>query len=183
MYTHAFFGTAALILVLGLDESRGQSPATDAGARPSLAVRGEVTQPLKLDAGDLARMARRSVKARDHDGRESVFDGVLVADILKKAGVKQGKDLRGDLLAPYLLVEAADGYRVVFALPELDEAFTDRIVLLADRKDGKPLSDREGPFRIVVPDEKRPARWVREVTALTIRRSVNDPSLPAPRSR
>ena len=172
MYTRIFFGALALTLVLSLGDSRGQGPATEARAKPSLAVRGEVAQPLKLDPGDLARMARRSVKVKDHDGRESVYDGVVVADILKKAGVKQGKDLRGEFLAAYLLVEAADGYRVVFSLPELDEAYTDRIVLLADRKDGKPLSDHEGPFRIVVPDEKRPARWIRQVTALTIRRSA-----------
>jgi hypothetical protein len=37
------------------------------------------------------------------------------------------------------------------------------------KRDGKPLSDKEGPFRIVAPDEKRPARWVRQVTALKIR--------------
>ena len=179
MDTRAFFVPLALALVVGFGESRGQVPATDAHVKPSVAVRGEVAQPLKLDPADLAAMPRRSIKARDHDGRESVYDGVLVADILKKAGVKQGKDLRGELLAAYLLVEAADGYRVIFSLPELDEAFTDRVVLLADRKDGKSLSDREGPFRIVVPGEKRQARWIRQVTVMTIRRSESDRTPPA----
>jgi hypothetical protein len=54
-------------------------------------------------------------------------------------------------------VEAADGYRVVIALPELDPAFTDKQILLAFLKDGKPLNDKEGPYRIVIPDEKRMA--------------------------
>jgi hypothetical protein len=175
--------TLTLCLLVNLDESRGQEPATVAKSKVTLGVRGDGATPLQLGSGDLARMARRSVKVKDHDGRESVFDGVLVADILKKAGIKQGKELRGEQLATYLLVEAADGYRVVFALPELDEAFTDRVVLLADRRDGKPLSDREGPFRIVVPDEKRPARWVRQVVTLTIRRSGNDSTQPAPAPR
>jgi hypothetical protein len=31
--------------------------------------------------------------------------------------------LRGKKLADYLLVETADGYRVVFALPEFDASF------------------------------------------------------------
>ena len=52
----------------------------------------------------------------------------------------------------YLLVEAADDYRVVFALPELDPAFTERVILLADRRDGQPLAAAEGPLRLVVPD-------------------------------
>jgi hypothetical protein len=172
-----------LSLLLSSGESRGQNPGPDAKAKPSLAVRGEGIQALRLESSDLAGMPRRSVKARDRDGRESVFDGVVVAEILKKAGVKQGKDLRGELLASYLLVEASDGYRVVFALPELDQAFTDRIVLLADHKDGKPLGDREGPFRIVVPDEKRPARWVRQVVSLTLRRCEKEAIPSAPTAR
>jgi hypothetical protein len=35
-------------------------------------------------------------------------------------------------------------------------------------RDGKPLSETEGPLRIVVPHDKRQARWVRQVTSLTI---------------
>lgn len=31
------------------------------------------------------------------------------------------------------------------------------------------LSDAEGPLRIIVPGEKRQARWVRQVTVLTIK--------------
>jgi hypothetical protein len=66
------------------------------------------------------------------------------------------------------LVEAADGYRVVIALPEIDPAFTDRQVVLAFLKDGKPLETKEGPYRLIIPDEKRMARWVRQVTTLKI---------------
>ena len=97
--------------------------------------------------------------------------GVEVGEILKLAGVKFGEQLRGKDLALFLVVEAADHYRAVFALPELDHAFTDRIVLLADRRDGKPLGTNLGPLRVIVPDEKRPARWVRQVVAFTIRRA------------
>jgi hypothetical protein len=90
--------------------------------------------------------------------------------VLKAAGAQFGEALPGPALANYLLVEAADGYRVVFALPELDPAFSDRVFLLADRRDGKPMNEKEGRLRIVVPDEKRHARWVRQVTAMSIRR-------------
>ena len=39
--------------------------------------------------------------------------------------MKFGEAIRGDGLANYVLAGAADGYRVVFALPEMDPAFTD----------------------------------------------------------
>ena len=44
----------------------------------------------------------------------------------------------------------------------------DRLVLLATKRDGMPLSEQEGPCRIIVPDEKRQARWIRQVRILTI---------------
>jgi hypothetical protein len=76
--------------------------------------------------------------------------------------------MKGKRMASCLLVEAADGYRVVIALPEIDPAFADKQVVLAFLRDGKPLDAKEGPYRIVIPDEKRMARWVRQVTTLRI---------------
>lgn len=136
-----------------------------------LTVGGEVTHPLKLNADDLAKLPRRSVRAKGHDGKEELFEGVELVELLKLAGVQFGEQLRGKDLALFLVVGAADGYRAVFALPELDNAFTDRVVILADRRDGKALTEKEGPLRIVVADEKRQSRWVRQVTGFTIRRA------------
>lgn len=136
-----------------------------------LTVGGEVERPLKLSLADLAKLSRRTVQAKDHDRPEATFDGVPLMEILQLAGIKFGEKLRGQALATYLLVEASDGYKVVFALAELDSAFTDQIVLLADRRDNKPLADTEGPLRIIVPHEKRHGRWVRQVISLTIRRA------------
>jgi hypothetical protein len=76
--------------------------------------------------------------------------------------------MKGKRLTDCLLVEAADGHRAVIALPELDPAFTDKQTLLGFLRDGKPLGGKEGPYRIVIPDEKRMARWVRQVTTLRI---------------
>lgn len=137
---------------------------------PSLLVDGGNGKTVTLTAADLAGLPQHKIDATDH-GTAASFDGVLLSDILAKVDMPSGEKMRGKLMSLYLLVEAADGYRVVFALPELDAAFTDRKVYLATRRDGKALSDKEGPFRIVVPDDKRPARWVRQVTALKIRQA------------
>jgi hypothetical protein len=96
------------------------------------------------------------------------YEGVPLRALLEKAGATFGETIRGKRLASYLLVEAADGYRVVIALPELDPAFTEKQVILAVLKDGKPLDAKEGPYRIMIPDEKRMARWVRQVSSLKI---------------
>ena len=153
-----------LLGLFGLGRTNGQSVST-------LSVGGEVAHPLKLGAADFAKLPHRAIKTRDHDGKEAAFEGVELAEILQRAGVNSGEHLRGRDLALFLVVEAADGYRAVFALPELDPAFTDRVVLLADKRDGKALTEKEGPLRIVVADEKRQARWVRQVVSLTIHRA------------
>ena len=130
---------------------------------------------VEIEHGKQVVLTRAQVEALLHvkvatsaSGPSTTFEGVALEAVLEKAGVGFGQTLKGKRLASYLLVEAADGYRVVVALPEIDPAFTDKQVLLAFSKDGKPLDEKEGPYRIVIPDEKRMARWVRQVTTLKI---------------
>lgn len=142
------------------------------GAEPefALVVRSEQGRETRMSMGEIAKLPRVSVRAKDEKGKESVWEGTALHEILKAAGVNLGEAIRGAALANYLIVEAADGYRVVFTLPEVDPAFSDLTFLLADRRDGQLMSEYEGRLRIVVPHEKRHARWVRRVIAMSIRR-------------
>jgi hypothetical protein len=137
---------------------------------PSLIVDGGDGKTVTLTAADLSKLPQQTVSTVEH-GAPATFEGVLLPDVLAKVDAPSGEKLRGKLMSQYLLVEAADGYRAVFALQEFDSAFTDRKIYLVTKRDGKPLSEKEGPFRIIFPDEKRPARWVRQVTALRIRQA------------
>jgi hypothetical protein len=144
--------------------------ASETGAPVLMQVAGEVAHPLRLTAADFAKLPRQTVQAKGHDGVDSRYEGVSLLAVLANAGVPTGKDLRGPAMAIYVVVEAADGYRATFALAELDPAFTDRVILVADRRDGKPLSAREAPFQIIVPGEKKHARWVRQAIGLKVGR-------------
>jgi DMSO/TMAO reductase YedYZ molybdopterin-dependent catalytic subunit len=163
---------ATTLWVLGFLGSPGhnwaQEPVNSPSTEIALRVHGLVDKPLGLSAADLAGMPRQTVDAKDHDGKLARFTGVTLTEVLKAAGAPLGEKLPGTQLSKFVLVEAADGYRVVFALPELDPAFTDEIVLVADRRDGQPLSAAEGPLRLVVPREKRQARWVRQLKTLKV---------------
>ena len=112
-------------------------------------------------------MPRATVRTMNH-GMETVYEGVWLHKVLKKAGVPQGSELRGKALAGYVLAEAQDGYQVVFSLGELDPAFIDNEILLADTADGKPLFGAQGRFRLVVPKDKPGARSVRMLTKLEV---------------
>ncbi len=169
----------AALLLLGY-LGAGVGPRAEASEEASAAalsgkirISGEGIDELVLTAKELADMPRLSVEAEDH-GVHARFEGVALSTMLARAGAPQGEKLRGDKLALALVVDATDGYRALFALPELDPAFTERVVFLADRRDGRPLSDTEGPFRVVVVGEKRQARWVRQVTSLRLVRVAGD---------
>jgi len=155
-----------LIVAIGFSPSASIGQATQ---QPSLKVNGDVSSTLALGGSDLAAIPHRSVTVADDHGVKAVYDGIPIVEILQRAAVPLGKELRGPRMTLCVVATAADGYRAAFALAEFDPGFTDQVILLADRRDGKPLSAREGPLRIIVPSEKRHARWVREVSSLTVR--------------
>ena len=68
-------------------------------------------------------------------------------------------------------VTASDHYQVVFSLGELDPLLGNEPVILADTQDGHPLT-KDGPFRLIVPGDKRPARWIHNVTRIEVTRST-----------
>lgn len=146
----------------------GNIQAQQTAVKPCIKVSGEVAHPLQLCEEELKQMKHVTISTKDREGTVHDYSGVPVAEIFRKAGVTMGKELRGENLAKYLLVTSADNYQVVFSLAELDSAFTDRVVILADAMDGKPLAAGVGPYRIIVPGEKRPARNSFQVVALTV---------------
>jgi hypothetical protein len=120
-----------------------------------------------LSAAQIAAAPHVTITTDDR-GTPAKFEGVPLATILTVAGVQLGDSLRGARLTEVLLATAADGYKVAFALAEIDPAFAVREIILADKRDGKPLDAKEGPLRIVAPGDKRPARWIRQVTELKV---------------
>jgi DMSO/TMAO reductase YedYZ molybdopterin-dependent catalytic subunit len=170
---------AASLLLLGL--ASFSAPTASAAAEPPptpapLAIGGAVRTPLTLNRANLAAMPRATIMAKDKSGADITYQGVELAEILKRAGAPLGEELRGPALSLAVLITASDGYHAVFALSELDPATTDKKVLLADTADGKPLPPGTGPLRLVVPDDKRHARWVRLVTRIDVIRV--DPTPP-----
>jgi DMSO/TMAO reductase YedYZ molybdopterin-dependent catalytic subunit len=137
-------------------------------AVPVVNVEGEVLKSLKLSVSDIANLKQTEVSAKDHGGQSRTFKGVALVDVLSAAGVTLGSQLRGKNLLKYVVVRAADSYEVVFSLPEIDPEFTSQTILLAYKVDGEDLAKGDGPFRMVVPNDRKHARWVREVISIKV---------------
>jgi DMSO/TMAO reductase YedYZ molybdopterin-dependent catalytic subunit len=153
-----FLRRAALCLLLA---------SSTLAAQETIQVTGAVKQPLTLTAEELAKMPRASVTTVNN-GMQTVYEGVWIHEVLKRAGVPQGEALRGKELTSYVLAEAQDGYQVIFSLDELDPVFVDSQVLIADTANGKPLSPTQGPFRLVVPKDKHGSRSIRMLSRLEV---------------
>jgi hypothetical protein len=151
----------ALGLFAALGVAQTDSPAL-------LTISGDVPAAVQLKADDLAKMRRATVTAKEESGTQVQYEGVPLGEVLARAGAPFGKELRGKALASYVLAKAHDGYQVVFTLAEVDASFANETILVADRRDGKPLTGNQGPFRLVCPNDKAAARSVRMLEALEI---------------
>jgi hypothetical protein len=153
-------------------------PAQEA---PTLHISGVGAQKADFSVKDLAQMPRLSVDVTEpHRAEVEHYEGVRLSDLLAKVGASLGGQLPGKAMATYVLAQASDGYAVVYSLAELDPAMTDNRIIVADRMNGKALDAKEGPFKIVVPGDKRPARWIRMLTSLQVENAFN-PSESSPR--
>jgi hypothetical protein len=131
--------------------------------------------PLKILYGDkssewtlatLAALPHKMVTVHNaHTNTDETYSGVPLIDLLTPLGVNakpRGKDLR-----LYVLAAGSDGYAVVYSIGEVTPDVSNATVLVADAENGKALG-ADGPFKLVATDEKRPARWVRNLAAIRV---------------
>jgi hypothetical protein len=158
---------AAWIAVIAVSMAPVLGAQAPAPAAATLKVQGDVGTPLTLSPGDVKSLPRTTVSVQD-EGRTVKYEGVLVGELLKRAGAPLGGELRGNAVATYVTASASDGYQVVFSLAELDPAFTGSEIIVADTVDGKPLFAYQGAFRIVAPKDLRGARSIRMLERIDV---------------
>jgi hypothetical protein len=81
-----------------------------------------------------------------------------------------GHELRGESMSCYVLATGTDGYSAVLSLAEVDPEFREGQVIVADSRDGKVLG-KSGPYQLIVPDDKRPARWVHNLNSIAVQQA------------
>ena len=118
-----------------------------------------------VDAALLKGLPSAEVTLVAH-GKTQHCAGPSLASVLAKLGYPAGEKLGGKALAGGIVARASDGYAVLLSLGEIDATLGNETAIIATTCDGKPLDDKEGPFRLILPDEKRPARSVRQLVSL-----------------
>jgi hypothetical protein len=153
-------GRVLFLLTLAITPAAAQQPDSLVVETPERRV--------VLTAADLAILQRDTATVSFHEAPARLYEGVPIHALLREAGVR-ADSTRGRALRMRVVVEAADGYRVVLSLAEVDPTLPDRRALLADQVDGAPLPGDERPFRLLLVGDPRHSRWARQVIAIHVR--------------
>jgi hypothetical protein len=117
---------------------------------------------------DIAAMPHKSVSVYNaHTKANETYSGVPLTDLLGKVGVPLGESVRGKLLLIGVVAEGTDHYGVLYALAEIDPSIHQGDVIVADLVNAQKLG-KDGAFKMVSTEEKRPARWVRNLKSITV---------------
>jgi DMSO/TMAO reductase YedYZ molybdopterin-dependent catalytic subunit len=151
-----------------------------AGTDPdAITIGGSVEKPgdwtvarLKTDlAADISPISYTS-----HDGTKHSSNAVPLLALLKASGVqtqlkpdpKADPRLKHHELRQVVVVQGRDGYVATFSLAELLGELGNRPAWLAFDIDGGPLPASDGPIKLIVPDDQKPARWVHGIQIISV---------------
>jgi hypothetical protein len=138
-------------------------------ASPTVALTGLDGQQATISMTELDALPHVTLEVTQHEAKHT-YEGALLGDVLAKVHAPTGKAIHGADLVDIVLVQAKDGYKIVLDLAGTDAVTRKDRVILADRMDGAALSEKQGPFQLIVEGDLRPARSARMVTAITVKR-------------
>ena len=138
----------------------------------SLTITNEENKTITLSINDIKAMPHVTLDVKAHDEKMHSYTGVFLYNLLQKAGVVMGDSAKKKVSGSYVVITAADNYKAVYALSDIDTLQSDKKVLLADGSDGKPLPDNALPYQIIATGEKIHARMIRQVTSIAVHKAL-----------
>lgn len=166
-----------VMIVAGLVVAVGQAGAQDSMTRmghaekkavPSnsltVTVEGKATP---MSVAELSAMPQTTVTVMNlHTKMQETYTGVRLSEVLAKAGA-EGAAHNKAMLRSYVRAEGTDQYWVLYSEDEVQPAAHEGEVIVALTKGGKPLGE-DGQLKLVSTEDKKPARWVRNLVAVKL---------------
>jgi len=121
-----------------------------------------------LTVADLQTLPQKTITVHnEHTKADETYTGVAPSDLLAKYGATFDRASEKKIFHSYLRVEGTDHDYVLYSGGEIESAIYDADVIVAIALKGKPLTV-DGQIKLVASAEKRPARWVRNLSAITL---------------
>jgi hypothetical protein len=151
------------------------------GAAPSpsqIHIEGTAIKPSDWSVEQIQTQLATQIKPVEYNskGAAHTFSCVPLVSVLKAAGVQTDFAMKGKMdpklknpqMRQAIVVSGRDGYTVVFSLAEALPMVGNRAIWVALEEDGRPLSQSDGPVRLIVPEDKMPARGVHQVESIDV---------------
>jgi hypothetical protein len=161
--------SAALAAISQMGSAPASAPVPPSGT--TLALIGLTTQSILTGDTIKTRPHQTITIENGHTHASETYSGVPLVMLLAQVGAPTGKDVHGKALSEYIVATGADGYKAVLALAEAEPDFHPGQILVADELAGKPLDTSEGPFKLVVSEDKHPARSVHNLVKLELKQA------------
>ena len=141
-------------------------PAAAPSTSLTVTVDGKATA---FSVTDLKAMPQKTVKVHnEHTKADETYTGVVLGDVLAKAGFVADKSTQRKMLRSVLQVEGTDKYWVVYSVTEVEGSEHVGDVIVATSMDGKDIG-ADGALKLVSTEDKKPQRWVRNLTSITMK--------------
>ena len=159
------------VLVLVAMLAFSTSAALPQASAATLALIGLTTQSVVTSDAIRAMPHQTVTVINGHTHASETYSGVPLATLIEQVGAPTGKDVHGKALSEYIVATGSDGYKAVIALAEAEPDFHPGQVLVADQLAGQPLDSKEGPFKLIVSEDKHPARSVHNLVKLELKQA------------
>jgi hypothetical protein len=149
-------------------ESMHHAPAVPS---TSLTITGIDGKTESYSPEDIRNMTHLTVKVHNmHTNADETYSGVPVSELVKRSepALATGEKPKVRPLMTILIFGATDKYRIALTLCDADPSCRNGMALVADQQDSKPLAT-DGAFKLIVTEDKKPQRWVRNLTSIEIK--------------
>jgi hypothetical protein len=150
------------------EHAKAVTPAstTPTSTRLTITVEGKAAT---LSVADLQAMPQKTITVHnEHTKMHETYSGVLLSDLLAKYGFAVSQTTHRKMLRSYVVAEGMDKYWVLYSATEVEGSEHAGDVIVATTMGGKPLGE-DGQFKLVSSEDKKPQRWVRNLTAITLK--------------
>ncbi len=144
-------------------------PAQDSPA--AIVVRGDVQKPGAWTVQTIRQQFAKQAQAvtfTTSDRQPRAGTGIPLYSLIQEAAPRTEKAPKHYDLSFLVVLEARDGYRVFFSLAELTPQCGNAQAWLVWEVDGKPLTEKEAPFRLAVPSDQGHDRYIYGISAMTL---------------
>lgn len=144
----------------------GNKPASTPSTQ--LVLTGLAGKSRTLTTVELKALPHVSVSVHNaHNNKDESYSGVPVKDLLAMVEPAKGEGPKVSANMLVVVASATDGFHVAITLCDTNPECRSGQTIVADTQDGDALT-ADGAFKLILTEDKKPARWARNLQSLTV---------------